>query len=263
MIAANKHCLNLGQMFIYFPHLLIGQIALIVTLLVTTPLVADDKEVQIEVQSLLQDFRADIARAKAPSNKVLQTEGSKIITQLIRENENDTAKSVGEQVEQKLNGKHISNVDSRLANLFRLYDKASDSATKQIRERYLLRVDSALREYEGKNIPAILVLADIKNEILGRSPINEPQATSPTESFVGHYSFSVGSISMGRELLPNGTVKVEDGSIYGKWVVDGDKLRIDYFNAAWVLFDLLLKKGKMKGKTNRNEDMIAEKETVK
>ncbi len=225
--------------------------------------VADEPEVSKDALKLLQNYRDEIAKAKEPINKVLQSEGGKIVTQLVRGNQNDEAKIAGEQINAKLAGEAIPVTHVSVTKLFQSYDKAVATATKQIRERYLSRLDSAIKENEGKGIPTILFLADAKKEVTGGSPINHPSLNSQkAEPIIGRYVFRAGSFEEARNLLENGSVKMDDGAIYGKWAVAEDKLRVEYPNGAWVVFDLPLKKGKMKGRTHKDEEMIAEKESA-
>ena len=83
-------------------------------------------------------------------------------------------------------------------------------------------------------------------------------AKSGAESaLVGHWIFKAGDMTMNKELLNDG--KVVSGNIAGQWKVVGKTLRVDYSNGAWAEFDLPAKEGRLKGKSNKNEDMTAEK----
>lgn len=77
------------------------------------------------------------------------------------------------------------------------------------------------------------------------------------DALVGRWVFKVGDFAMDKELLSNGSVI--SGNIPGKWKVTGKLLRIDYSNGAWAEFDLPAKNGRMKGRSNKNEDLTAEK----
>lgn len=76
-------------------------------------------------------------------------------------------------------------------------------------------------------------------------------------SLAGQWIFKAGDFAMNKELLSDGTVI--SGNIPGKWKIMGKTLRVDYANGAWAEFDLPVKDGRMKGKSNKNEDMTAEK----
>jgi formylglycine-generating enzyme required for sulfatase activity len=85
-----------------------------------------------------------------------------------------------------------------------------------------------------------------------------PSIKSDVESsLAGQWIFKAGDFAMNKELLSDGTVV--SGNIAGKWKVVGKTLRVDYANGAWAEFDLPAKDGRMKGKSNKNEDMTAEK----
>lgn len=77
------------------------------------------------------------------------------------------------------------------------------------------------------------------------------------DALFGRWVFKVGDLAMDKELLSNGSVI--SGNVPGKWKVTGKRLRIDYSNGAWAEFDLPAKDGRMKGKSNKNEDLTAEK----
>ncbi len=74
---------------------------------------------------------------------------------------------------------------------------------------------------------------------------------------VGRWIFKAGDFTMNKELLDDGTII--SGNIPGKWKIVGKILRIDYANGAWAEFDLPANEGRMKGKSNKNEEMTAEK----
>ncbi|MBN8421519.1 MAG: SUMF1/EgtB/PvdO family nonheme iron enzyme [Verrucomicrobia bacterium] len=85
-----------------------------------------------------------------------------------------------------------------------------------------------------------------------------PSIKSDMEStLAGQWIFKAGDFAMNKELLNDGTVI--SGNIPGKWKIMGTTLRVDYANGAWAEFDLPVKDGRMKGKSNKNEDMTAEK----
>ena len=76
-------------------------------------------------------------------------------------------------------------------------------------------------------------------------------------ALVGRWIFKAGDFTMNKELLSDGTVF--SGNIPGKWKIVGNILRVDYSNGAWAEFDLPAKDGRLKGKSNKNEAMTAEK----
>ncbi|WP_133793377.1 hypothetical protein [Prosthecobacter fusiformis] len=134
-----------------------------------------------DVTTLLADYQKDYSKAKEPSDKVLRTEASKIAAQLVQEGRADDAKQVAEQMEIKLAGKPLSQVHPTLADLLALYDAAVANAAQPIRERYTRRADALVQKYAGKDMTAVLALADVKNQIEGKSPAPAP-ATPPSPS---------------------------------------------------------------------------------
>jgi hypothetical protein len=95
----------------------------------------------------------------------------------VREARAEEAKLVGAQVEDKLAGKAVTGVHSELTNLFEHYDNAVTTAARAIREKYGKRVDILIKNFEGKDMNAILALSDAKKAIEGTvdTPLNAEQ----------------------------------------------------------------------------------------
>jgi len=124
---------------------------------------------------------------------------------------------------------------------------------------YGYEADDALSGCRGGIPPAqrrpyygFRVVLESEGTASGSSPKSEVEST-----FVGRWVFKAGGFAMDKELLNDGTVV--SGNIAGKWKVVGKTLRVDYANGAWAEFDLPAKEGRMKGRSNKNEDMTAEK----
>jgi hypothetical protein len=212
-----------------------------------------------DVELLLREYRADLVKAKQGSDKILEAEGSKIAAKLIRENLADEVGIVAGQIKQKIGGGFVSEIHKDLHSLFTAYDKAVLSAQKAVRERYRGRADAMIRAYEGKDIQAVVALAEIQKEIaLDATISSSANMIDSKESIVGRYVFRAAGRSFKRELKGDGTVSAE---IPGRWMMKGKNLRVEYDNGAWVDFRLPSVSGKLIGKTHKNEDMEAEKVT--
>lgn len=208
-----------------------------------------------EIETLILDFRGDFRKAKEQPDKILQNEGSKVVSKLVQEGRSNDATEVASQIKEKIAGNPLPDPHSELIKLFEGYDKAVTSSTKPIRDRYLGRTDNLIRFYEGKNIDAILALAELRKEIQGVSTdaSNVPKVELE-KMILGKWLFVVGGYRMKREILENGSLIADIG---GKWRIENQQLKVEYANGAWVAFTLPPQDDKMTGKTNRNEDLIA------
>lgn len=128
------------------------------------------KESSKEVSSLLADYRKEFASVKESSDKVLHFEATKVAASLVGAGNADGAKLIQDQVDAKVAGERISNVDARLVKLFYLYDNAVVFAAKPVREKYSHRVDALLHSPLGKDMAAVVALGEAKKIIAGELP---------------------------------------------------------------------------------------------
>lgn len=159
-----------------------------------------------EIAAVLADYNKEFTKAKEPSDKILSTEGSKIVGKLVREARAEEAKLIGAQVEDKLAGKSVTGVHSELAKLFELYDNAVTTAVAPIRERYGKRVDILIKSFEGKDMHAILALSDTKKIIEGTvdTPMGAEQKSAAANSPM--------SVPSGPATGPASTVPITSGA---------------------------------------------------
>jgi hypothetical protein len=133
-----------------------------------------------EVAAMLADYNREYAKAKEPGDKILRAEGSKTVGRLVREDRAEEARLVRTQVEDKLAGKAVTDVHSELTTLFERYDNSVASAILPVREKYVKRVNTLIKNFEGKDMNAILTLSDAKKEIEGIAETQSPSGAAPT-----------------------------------------------------------------------------------
>lgn len=215
----------------------------------------EESKVPKEVILLLRDYRAEFAKAKAPVDKVLESEASKLMAQLIRDNRSTESNQIATQVKGLVSGQEVKELHSLVSALADSYAKARAKAVKPVQDRYLTRIRDKMRVFEGKDMAAVIALGEIENEVKGLSK-ETPTLDIELQEIPGKYVFRAGTWQMQRELLPDGTVKAE---LPGTWKVVNRKLRVDFQNGAWTEFDLPIKNRKLKGVNYKGEENIAEK----
>lgn len=220
----------------------------------TPPLHAQESEVSKAVIDLLNDFRKEEQKATERPRSALKEASSKLAADLIKANKLNDAKDVGEIVRQKLLGKPVQSGLVQLASLFADYDRAREAALTPIRGRHLQRADALIKSMAGKDMPSLLALGEVRKEIEGSDGFRASIGYEPM--LVGTWIFKAGPHTMTRVLNRNHTVKAETPA---KWSIKDGKLKVEYNNGAWVIFDLPPVDGVMVGKTFKKETMTAHK----
>jgi hypothetical protein len=188
------------------------------------------KPVPKEISSLLAEYQKEFNKAKEPSDKVLRSEGTKLAAGLVGSGNADGAKLVGEQIDDKVGGKRVTNVDAALVKLFGLYDSAVLFAAKPIREKYNQRVDALLHTPMGKDMVAVVALGEAKKVIAGELPAvaastaaTKPAATSPKGLYTPTPPI-VTNLARGRKVLED---LVEGKSWTYSWTTNDDLMTFE------------------------------------
>jgi hypothetical protein len=109
-----------------------------------------------------------------------------------------------------------------------------------------------------KQLREALVNAPTAPPVAGTPDMPAPSAI-PQADLTGRWVFKVGAFNMEKELRNDGTIVSVGYALPGTWKIQGTKLRVEYSNGAWAEFKLPLKDGKLQGRSNKDEAMVAEK----
>lgn len=215
---------------------------------------AQESAVSKQVIDLLDDFRKDEQKATERPRSALKEQSGKLAAELIKTNKLDDAKAVDELVRKKLLGKPTESGLIELSKLFAEYDRVTDATLSPIRQRHLQRADALMKSLAGKDMNSLLALGEVRKEIEGNNGFRASIGYEPM--LVGTWIFKSGPHTMTRVLNKNHTVKAE---VPAKWSVKDGKLKVEYNNGAWVIFDLPPVDGVMVGKTFKKETLTAKK----
>jgi hypothetical protein len=130
----------------------------------------ESKSMPKPVLALLSEYYRDFNKAKEPSDKVLRAEATKIAAKLVSAGNADAATRIGAQVDDKIGGRRILNVDPDLSDLFSRYDGSVTTVARPIRDRYTARADALLQGPAGKDLDAVVAIGEAKKAIAGELP---------------------------------------------------------------------------------------------
>lgn len=183
--------------------------------------------------AILKDYRTRATQATQRLNETLEKQAALIITGLLRKNDTAGAEAITAQVQQKLDGDHVSPPHAAAAALFAQYDAARATAMQPIQKATLKRLDSLLNVPGGPKPEDLAALTKAKAEV-DAGKITDP-GSMPVE-WTYHQTMN-GKPDARIKLKPDGVFEIDDGSEVktGSWKASKKNsfLAIDFNNDTW------------------------------
>ena len=178
---------------------------------------------------LTTEYRASAREACQRVDKILKEQGAQIVAHRAAQGDNEGAKKVAFQIEEKLIGEIVSNPADELVPLFVKYDAARLNALAQIKSTTLQKIDRRLREAAKGEIKVALDLADLRSEVESgriKSVVNKELGFPMKWDYFTSQDIGVRA---GTLLLKEDGTLILDGRSYteGKWKKGGRKGTLD------------------------------------
>jgi microcompartment protein CcmL/EutN len=111
------------------------------------------------------DYRAKATQALEGVNQTLERAVASITANLVKSGDTSAAKTVTEQMKQKVTGEVVANPHPSLQALFAQYEGARAKVLAPVQQSCIARISGLLSTSEGKKVEVVAKLGEIRAEI--------------------------------------------------------------------------------------------------